>query len=593
MKRWLAKLLNHRHIRYNAKIAASLSVFVGLLLSGCATVGSSIVPDTTETMTLSAPQITPQKATVSAIAPLDGKVLFSVLAAEMALAVDNIELALGLYVTLLKETQDIGVAKRVVTIADRMGDFGSMANAAELWLVAEPKNVTAHLALAISLYQMGHFESMDGPIHNILSLQPDYPIETLFEPTLPTSGDLAALDALFERLLATLPQHAGLHLSRGQWYFSQSRWDDAKKEALSSIKRQESVAAYLLLGKTENHLQGPSAGAVATRKGLKAFPISRRLTVQYAQLSSQAGETAKALPVLDAYYRQRPDDHPVISLYARMALESGENETARRLYENLLIIPPSTNEALFFLGSIALEEDRPETAVAYFRQVTPSDYFDAALSALTSIIATDSGIEAALLELTSAALQHPDQQNIYREKARLLAISNNLPDAIVAIDQGLDRFPDSTQLLYARALLYDASARQDLAIADLRVIIGIDPNHILALNALGYILTNNNVQLDEASNLIQRAYKLNPNDPAITDSLGWVYYRLGDLAKAKTYLETAFDLSGDHEIAAHLGEVLWQLGDKEAADAIWLKGLEQTPASDIILNTRQRLQDQQ
>ena len=117
----------------------------------------------------------------------------------------------------------------------------------------------------------------------------------------------------------------------------------------------------------------------------------------------------------------------------------------------------------------------------------------------------------------------------------------------------------------------------------------LEPDNSLALNALGYSLANLTDRHTEALELISRALALKPGDPAILDSMGWVHYRLGDLPKALGYLEDAFSRFPDHEVAAHLGEVLWAMARKDDAVAAWKKGLEGTPDSPIVRDTMKRL----
>src|SRR5690606_35568550 len=87
-----------------------------------------------------------------------------------------------------------------------------------------------------------------------------------------------------------------------------------------------------------------------------------------------------------------------------------------------------------------------------------------------------------------------------------------------------------------------------------------------------------------------RALAISPDNPAVIDSLGWVYFRMGNIERALPLLEQAFSLMPDHEIAAHLGEVLWLTGERERALEIWQQGYENTPDSPIINRTLERLQ---
>lgn len=124
--------------------------------------------------------------------------------------------------------------------------------------------------------------------------------------------------------------------------------------------------------------------------------------------------------------------------------------------------------------------------------------------------------------------------------------------------------------------------------SDLRLIIKENPSSALALNALGYTLADRSDRLEEALELITQAAKIEPNDPAIIDSLGWVHYKLGNNAAALQHLRNAYKLYKDHEIAAHLGEVLWNEGLKEEATALWKSSKKEFPDSAILKKVMDR-----
>jgi len=124
---------------------------------------------------------------------------------------------------------------------------------------------------------------------------------------------------------------------------------------------------------------------------------------------------------------------------------------------------------------------------------------------------------------------------------------------------------------------------------DLRSILAQDPDHAATLNALGYTLTNHTQRYEEAADLIERALELSPGDPAILDSLGWVYYKLGQYNESETLLREAHNAFPDPEVAAHLGEVLWVQGRQFEARDVWRDGLNRVPDHPIILETVKRL----
>src|SRR5690625_6906491 len=122
-------------------------------------------------------------------------------------------------------------------------------------------------------------------------------------------------------------------------------------------------------------------------------------------------------------------------------------------------------------------------------------------------------------------------------------MAHNYPARAEALlDQALSDHPDNSDLRYSRAILHERNDRPDDAQRDLRHILTYDPNNASALNALGYIMANNNQNLEEAEQLIRKALALVPDEPAIMDSMGWVLYRQGHPEAALPYLQNAMAL---------------------------------------------------
>lgn len=144
-------------------------------------------------------------------------------------------------------------------------------------------------------------------------------------------------------------------------------------------------------------------------------------------------------------------------------------------------------------------------------------------------------------------------------------------------------------ILYARAMLYERLQDHKTMESLLRMLIAQQPDHAHAKNALGYSLADRGTRLDEAETLIEEAHRLLPDDPHILDSMGWLYFRKGELEKAVQWLSDAHRRQPDAEISAHLGEVLWALARREEASAVFRLGLSHDPSNSVLKNTLQRL----
>lgn len=138
-------------------------------------------------------------------------------------------------------------------------------------------------------------------------------------------------------------------------------------------------------------------------------------------------------------------------------------------------------------------------------------------------------------------------------------------------------------------MIYGLMNKPSEAEKDLRAILTLDPNNANALNALGFTLANQPSRVKEALPFLQKALTLNPDNPAFLDSMGWLMYKMGRTQEAINMLDKAYKISGDNEIAAHLGEVLWSAGNKDAAREVWSKGLASAQDPKAIQDTITRL----
>jgi Flp pilus assembly protein TadD len=162
-------------------------------------------------------------------------------------------------------------------------------------------------------------------------------------------------------------------------------------------------------------------------------------------------------------------------------------------------------------------------------------------------------------------------------------------EAFDVLGKASERFPDDTDLMYEQAMMAEKIDRLDELERLLRRVIELKPDNAHAHNALGYSLADRSQRLPEARVLIQRALELSPGDPFITDSLGWVEFRLGNAEEALRLLRRAYAARPDPEIGAHLGEVLWALDQREEARRIWLEAKGRDATNDVLRETLARL----
>jgi Flp pilus assembly protein TadD len=182
-----------------------------------------------------------------------------------------------------------------------------------------------------------------------------------------------------------------------------------------------------------------------------------------------------------------------------------------------------------------------------------------------------------------------DEAQLIVAEAQILRDANRHGDAFKLLTQALDKQPEQPDLLYDLALTAEKLERFDLLETHLRKLIQVKPDHAHAYNALGYSFAERNLRLPEARKLVEKALEISPDDYFIIDSLGWVLYREGDLKGAARELRRAYGGRPDAEIGAHLGEVLWVLGEREEARRIWDESLKTAPDNETLQKTIKRL----
>jgi len=182
-----------------------------------------------------------------------------------------------------------------------------------------------------------------------------------------------------------------------------------------------------------------------------------------------------------------------------------------------------------------------------------------------------------------------DARAKYVAEAELLREAKQWAEADKVLASANKAFPNDTDLLYEQAMVVEKLNHMEEMERLLRRVIELKPNHHHAYNALGYSLAERKLRLPEARMLIQKALELSPGEPFITDSLGWVEYRMGNREEAIRILRTAYQARPDPEIAAHLGEVLWIAGQTEEARKVWREGRSRDSANDVLRETLARL----
>jgi Flp pilus assembly protein TadD len=394
----------------------------------------------------------------------------------------------------------------------------------------------------------------------------------------------------FDRLLQRHPHNNQLIFGKALLM----QQDGDAKGALTLLEdnppEEGEIAPILLRARL---LQGLNRGDEALpllQKSIKKYPDDKRLRLTYARMLVEQDRMEDAKAEFSSLVQQYPEDDELRYSLALVCLEAKAWDEAKGYLEDLIVRESHVDSAHLNLGRIAEERNDPQGALIEYAQVgAGNDYLPAQLRQADILMSNGKTAEAQS-RLAAERGEQPDYAiQLYLIEAETLSANKQGDKAWKVLQQALQQYPDDLNLLYTRAML--AEKRNDLAQMekDLRLIIKRDPNNAMALNALGYTLSDRTTRYAEAKTLIEQAHQINPEDPAVLDSLGWVNFRLGNLDEAERYLRQALERFPDQEVAAHLGEVLWANGKQREAKQIWSKFLKEQPDSPTLRGTIKRL----
>jgi len=564
--------------------SALLLAFV--FLSGCQAM-APVSPDGTPPVEDSTPA--PEKPKV--YSSFSEETVFSLLSAELAGQRNRFDIALDNYVTQAINTQDPGISERAFRIAEYLGADQAALDTSLIWAKNAPDDLEAQRAAAIQLARAGRYDDSMVYMEKVLQGKGDTHFDFLALSAADTDQDTRnGLMKSFDRLLQKHPKNSQLVFGKALLL----QQDDEAEAALKLLEQNPpedgEIAPILLRARLLQNLNRGKEAIPLLKKSIKKYPDDKRLRLTYARTLVEQDRMEDAKVQFANLLQQYPDDDELRYSLALVCLEAKAWDEAKGYLEELIERESHVDSAHLNLGRIAEERSDPQAALLEYAQVGPgNDYLPAQLRQ-ADILMSNGRTDEAEKRLAAARDAEPDYGiQLYLIQAETLSANNQGERAWKVLQQALLQFPDDLNLLYTRAM--QAEKRNDLAQMekDLRLIIKRDPDNAMALNALGYTLSDRTTRYDEAKALIEQAHKLNPEDPAVLDSLGWVNYRLGNLDEAERLLRQALERFPDQEVAAHLGEVLWANGKQREARQIWEKFLKEQPESPILRGTIKRL----
>lgn len=525
---------------------------------------------------------------------LSAEFVYKYLVGEIAGQRGEIGLASTILLDLAKTSRDVRLAERA-TRAALYGNQPQIAlRAAGLWAELDPGSGDARQALTQLLMASGKLNDLRPHLQKLIADEEDKAGAFLYlVGALSRTEDKAAVLKLVQELAKPYPELAESHfaIAHAAWSAGKDKLAQSELQIADSYKPGWEQGA-LLKGQVLQR-KGVDGTLGFYREFLKTYPASNEVRLAYAKLlvNEKQFESAKQqFDTLVDVAEGNPEIHVVVGLLCVQlddfsAAESHFLQALEHGYKE-------PNPLYLYLGQTAERLKKDQDAQNWYAKVGTDSpqYFDAQLRS-ASLLAKQGKLDEARQLIHSLPDISQEQQVLaIQTEASLLMQVKRAQESFDLLRAGIESLPNSPELIYDYAMAAERVGQFNIMERELRKLILLKPEMVHPYNALGYSLADRNERLDEAQKLIEKALSLSPNDYFILDSMGWVQYRRGQLGQALDYLKRAYAVQADPEIAAHLGEVLWQRGQRDEAIQTLQDALREHPENELLLNTSKKLQ---
>lgn len=567
-----------RHFKFKSGVVLTGAA---LLLGGCASVPQKAAQAGQPLATLNLPAQPGENAATQ------------VLAAEFALQHGDVKSAATGYAKAAAQSTDPAVAQRAVelNLAIQNEPVASASLARWQALGVSPRELAGARAQLAMLHGDRAAAAREFDVLLASGTVEDW---KAFGRALLQARDAALAGALLEQLAppSRLPADQGLWIGFSQLGEKLGRHAYAQQLADAAVKRFGGAPSLAWAAQMKLAAGDRAAAKALFVRALAAHPDDTDLRLAYAALLGQDGDNAGAGRVLAV----GPQDAETWAARVAYAARADDKAQLANLYSQLKRAPEDVREdSAFLLGQLAELLDKDAEALKWYAQVGDDDdhAFDA--QARSAVLLDKAGRHDEAHDITRGLQQdYADDADSLRRAfeldAELYMRADNAQAAVAAYTRGLHAMPNDEELLYGRGLSEAEAGDTDAAIADLRRVLSLKPDDVEAMNALGYTLADSNQDLAEAAQLLGKAVQAKPQEAAIVDSWGWLQYRQGHLHVAEQTLQRAWGLGKDADIGVHLGEVLWKLGKREQAQAVFAQVRKIDPSNRQLRATLQRLQ---
>ncbi|WP_273429659.1 tetratricopeptide repeat protein [Chitinibacter tainanensis] len=501
-------------------------------------------------------------------------------------------LAAEAWVDLARKSKDPRVAQRAAQLAVASGQLVLAQEATEIWIAAAPEALAARQLMVSLLLRSGRLIEAKPHLQAMFAAKPSEvaPFFLQMHQLWPKEVDRQAVLDLTLELTARYDNLPEAHFARAVGYGGAKQIDPALAELNLALKQRPDWEPAVLYKVQLLEGKDPQASAQLLAQAAKNNPQSLGVVLAQARLAADSGELVPALSAYEQVLAKNPDQLEALIGHGLVAMQLNEVAKAQRsLLRAVTLNPAATSQLAPYLGQVAEQQHQYQDAVDWYLKAGTDKQalLQPRLPRLYAKLGQQAKADQALAALPVATAK--EQASKAQIEAQVWRERRQLNKALAALDKAVAAQPDEAELFYDRSLYRDLAGDYAGAEADLREFLRQQPNSVNGLNALGYILANRTDRLVEADTYLGQAIAMQPDNPVILDSLGWLRFKQGKVAEAQQLLERAYRQMPDAEVAAHLAEVLAQQGDIARAKALLDEALARQPDDEVALETRRRL----
>ena len=537
----------------------------------------------------------PAEVAASRLPPQDltANVFNELLLAEIAAQRDRLNLSVTVYLDLARKTHDPRISQRATEIALFAHNPKAALEAARLWNTEDPDSDRARQTVSGLLVSEGKLSEAQPFLEQMMS-KAGPQTGALFmslHSLLSRHADKAAVAELTRTLAKPYPRmpEAAYAVALADLDAGDVEGAQRSVHAAEELKPGWDAAALLhgqilQTGKDGQEIRNTKPAREFFRGFLDKYPNSQDVRLMYARLLVDDKQFTLAREQFQVILKSAPDNPDVTVAVGLLSMQLQDYAAAETYLKHVLALNYREPDTVrYYLGQLHEEQKDWAGARQWYGQVQGGDQYIPSRMRMANALGHENRLQEGRDLLHSLPAETAEQRTVLAQAdAQLLTDAHDWQGAFDALTGALKTQPDSPELLYDRAMVAEKMDRLDLLESDLRHVIAVKPDHAHAYNALGYTLADRTDRYSEALELIQKAVSLAPGDPFIIDSLGWVQYRLGKLNDAQRTLKEAYDRQADPDSAAHLGQVLWAQGDKEAAHRLWQASYKANPDSETL-----------